>query len=159
MAPPYALITAGSSIHWTEWEVAFPRFGSLLTPDGFLALIHRRTLPMPWDAELRELHAPFSARRNHRRPQVVGELEARGFFHRLGQRETESVPFFQSIDDFIAGLHSRSRFSRQRMGEQQATDFDQQVRSLLQRYHRESVLAMHVVGTVTWGTPAGGSAE
>ena len=24
LAPPYALVTAGSSIHWTEWDVALP---------------------------------------------------------------------------------------------------------------------------------------
>ncbi len=32
LSPPYALITAGSSIHWLEWEKAFPLFRSVLTP-------------------------------------------------------------------------------------------------------------------------------
>src|ERR1700726_823812 len=48
LAPPYALITAGSSIHWMNWPVTFPRFRFMLTPNGFLALVYRRTLPMPW---------------------------------------------------------------------------------------------------------------
>ena len=39
LAPPYALITAGSSIHWPDWNIAFPRFREVLTPHGFLALI------------------------------------------------------------------------------------------------------------------------
>ena len=158
LAPPYALITAGSSIHWTEWEVAFPRFRSLLTPNGSLALIYRRTLPMPWDAELKELQIHFSTHRDHSWPSVVSELETRSFFQKHGEKETTPVPYFQSIDDFIAGLHSRSSFSRQRMGGQQTNDFDQQVRSLLQRYHSESVLSLHVVGMVTWGMPTRGLA-
>jgi trans-aconitate methyltransferase len=59
LAPPYALITAGSSIHWLEWEKAFPLFCSILTPGGSLALVYRKTLPMPWDAEVRNLRAQF----------------------------------------------------------------------------------------------------
>ena len=30
--PPYALITAGSSLHWMEWAVVLPRFRAALTP-------------------------------------------------------------------------------------------------------------------------------
>ncbi len=153
LAPPYALITAGSSVHWMEWAIAFPRFRAMLTPNGSLALIYRRTLPMPWDADLRKLRAQFSTRRGRRAYAVVEELEARGFFRKQGEKETAPVPFTQSIDDFIEGLHSRSSFSRERMGQQKATDFDQQVRALLSRFHKDGMLPLQVVGTVIWGTP------
>jgi ubiquinone/menaquinone biosynthesis C-methylase UbiE len=159
LASPYALITAESSIHWTQWEVAFPRFHRMLTPHGFLALIYRRTLPMPWEAEVRALHAQFSPRRDHKRPNAVAELEARGLFHRQGEQQTIPVPFVQSIDDFIEGLHSRSQLARERMGEQQATAFDRQVRSLLLQFHPDGVLPLQVVATVTWGRPEGGMAQ
>ena len=36
LSPPYALITAGSSIHWLQWERAFPLFRSVLTRMGIL---------------------------------------------------------------------------------------------------------------------------
>lgn len=150
------LITAGSSIHWLEWEVAFPRFRSLLTPHGVLALIYRRTLPMPWDKSLRTLRAQFSTRRDQSRPRAVEELEARGLFHRHGEQETAPVPFLQSIDDFIEGLHSRSYCARERMGEQQAADFDRQAKALLVQFHPDGVLPLQVVATVTWGRPEGG---
>lgn len=156
LSPPYALITAGSSIHWTEWAIAFPRFRAMLTSNGSLALIYRRTLPMPWDADLRGLRAQFSTRRTPRSSNVFEELEARGFFHRQGEQETAPVPFFQSIDDFIEGLHSRSNFSRKRMGQQKATDFDRQVRTLLLQFHKDGMLPLQVVGTVTWGIPERG---
>lgn len=157
--PPYALITAGSSIHWMEWASVFPRFRAMLTPNGYLALIYRRRLPMPWDADFRKLHAQFSTRRDHRPSNAVEELETRGFFHKQGEKETAPVPFFQSIDDFIDGLHSRSGFSRERMGQQKAADFDQQVRPLLLQFHKDGMLPLQVAGTVTWGTPERGIAK
>ena len=152
LSPPYALITAGSSIHWTEWSIAFPRFHSLLTPNGSLALIYRRTLPMPWDADLKKLRAQFSTRQNHKSSNAIEELETRGFFHKQGVKETAPVPFFQSVDDFIEGLHSRSGFSLERMGQQKATEFDHRVRTLLSQFHSDGILSLQVTATVTWGT-------
>ena len=114
---------------------------------------------MPWDADLRKLRTQFSIRRDHRASNVVEELETRGYYHNQGERETAPIPFFQSIDDFIDGLHSRSGFSRERMGQQKAIEFDQQVRALLSQFHPDGVLAFQVVGTVTWGIPETGSAN
>ena len=159
LASSYALITAGSSIHWTEWSIAFPRFHSLLTPNGSLALIYRRTLPMPWDADLKKLRAQFSTRQNHRSANTVEELKMRGFFHQQGEKETDPVPFFQSVDDFIVGLHSRSVFSLERMGQQKATEFDNQARILLSHFHSDGILPLQVIASVTWGQPQAGVVE
>jgi len=156
LAPPYALITAGSSIHWPVWEVAFPRFHTMLTPHGSLALIYRRTLPMPWDTEIRKLFAQFLDRPGHRGSNAIQELETRGFFHRQGEKETAPIPFVQSLDDYIEGLHSRSSFSRERMGEQKAADLDRHVRTLLLQFHPDGILPLQVVASVTWGTPENG---
>jgi hypothetical protein len=159
LSPPYALITAGSSIHWLEWERAFPLFRSVLTPHGSLALVYRRTLPMPWDADLRNLRVQFSAHPSARGSRVAEELEMRSFFHRQGERKTAPVLFFQSVEDYIEGLHSRSSFSRELMGQQQAADLDQQVRDILLQYHPDGILPLQVVGQVIWGTPESGTAR
>ncbi|HEY0755683.1 MAG TPA: methyltransferase domain-containing protein [Ktedonobacteraceae bacterium] len=156
LTPPYALITAGSSIHWTEWSVAFPRFCTLLTPAGVVALAYRHTLPTPWSAELRDLRANFDTRRGHESTSMVKELERRGWFHKQGEQETTPVPFTQTIDDFIEGMHSRSAFSREMMGAQKAADFDQQVRNLLLSFQPDGLLPLQVVGTVSWGQPSMG---
>ncbi len=154
LAPPYALITAGSSIHWPAWEIAFPRFHRMLTPKGSLALIYRRTQPMPWDTEIRKVLAQFSERRQgHRGSNAIKELEARGFFHKQGEKETAPIPFSQSLNDYIEGLHSRSGFSRERMGEQKAADLDRQIRTLLLQFQPDGILPLQVVASVTWGTP------
>jgi hypothetical protein len=125
----------------------------MLTPNGTLALVYRKTLPMPWDADLRKLRTQFSTRRDHRSLNAVEELKTRGFFHKQGEKETAPVPFFQSMDDFIEGLHSRSGFSLERMGQQKATEFDHQVRTLLSQSHSDGILPLQVTATVTWGLP------
>ncbi len=153
LTPPYALITAGSSIHWMDWPRAFPRFRSILTPRGSLALIYRHALPMPWDAELRTLRGLFATYAGHRSAHAVEELEKRGLFHKLGEKSSAPIPFLQSIDDFIQGLHSRSSFSRELMGQPEAAAFDEKVRGLLLQYQPDGILPLQVVGTVTWGLP------
>ena len=35
---PYALITAGKSLHWMDWDVVLPRFARVLTARGVLAI-------------------------------------------------------------------------------------------------------------------------
>jgi len=156
LAPPYALITAGSSIHWPEWSIAFPRFRAMLTQNGLLALIYRHALPMPWQDELKKLRTEFGMGRGYGTADAVIELEKRGFFLQQGHKETAPIPFNQSIDDFIEGLHSRSGFAKERMGEQKVADFDSQVRAFVSRYHSDGMLPLQVVGIVTWGKPLEG---
>ncbi|GCE12264.1 class I SAM-dependent methyltransferase [Tengunoibacter tsumagoiensis] len=156
LSPPYALITAGSSIHWTEWSQAFPRFRSLLTPHGFVAIVGRRVRPMPWDGELSLVQNEYALRKGHQPARIVDELSERGYFQQIGRQETAPIPFEQPLEDFIAGLHSRSNFARERMGEERASAFDQRVREILQPYLQHGQLVMQVVGTVVWGKPEDG---
>ena len=125
----------------------------MLTRNGFLTLIYRQTLPMLWDTEIRKLLAQFSDRSGHRGSNAIKELEARGFFRRQGEQETTPIPFVQSLDDYVEGLHSRSTFSKERMGAQKAAELDQQVRSLLLQFHPDGIQPLQVVATVTWGKP------
>ena len=157
LTPPYALITAGSSIHWPAWDIAFPRFQKLLTPNGSLALIYRRTLPMPWDSEIRRVGIQFSERQGlHKGSNAIKELEERGFFRRLGEKQTTPIPFVQSIDDYIEGLHSRSSFAKERMEPEKVADFDRQIRTVLSQFHPDGTLPLQVVASVTWGKPENG---
>src|SRR6266568_5117728 len=111
---------------------------TVLSPHGSLALIYRKTLPMPWESEIRKILAQFSDRQGHRGSNAIKELEVRGFFRRQGEQETAPIPFVQSLDDYIQGLHSRSSFSRERMGQQRAADFDQQVQIPLRVFRMAS---------------------
>src|SRR5579859_4486707 len=37
--PPYALVTAGDSLHWMDWNVLLPRLAGALSPRGSLAIL------------------------------------------------------------------------------------------------------------------------
>src|SRR5215203_5305781 len=41
LEPPYALVTAGDSIHWFDWESALPLFAGVLSADASLAIVQR----------------------------------------------------------------------------------------------------------------------
>ncbi len=90
---------------------------------------------------------------------MVEELETLGFFHKQGEKETAPVPSFQSIEDFIEGLHSRSLFAREHIGQQQADDLDRKIRDLLWQYHTDGILPLQVVGSVIWGISESGMAS
>jgi ubiquinone/menaquinone biosynthesis C-methylase UbiE len=154
--PPYGLVTAGSSIHWLEWETVFPLFRSILTPGGSVALIMRRILPMPWSDELKALRVRYAEVRNHRALTAHKDVVQQGFLQQARTQQTSPVPFQQSIDDFIEAQHSFSRFTRERIGLQRSYEYDQEARSLLQRYHPDNILPLQIAGVITSGIPAGG---
>ena len=152
LAPPYALITGGSSLHWLEWEVAFPRFAMLLSPDGLIAIVRRHTAAAAWQNDLRALLQRYEPGRE-RRPDLVAELEQRQLFHELGRREVGPVPLEQSVEDYVGALHSRSTFSLDRMAPEDAAALDQQVRALLEPWSEGGILRLQQFGNVVWGRP------
>src|SRR5919108_3487382 len=66
LEPPYALISAGESLHWMDWEVVLPRLAASLSPHGVLAIAGRH-----WDAppalyeRLRPIFVRYSAARGY----------------------------------------------------------------------------------------------
>ncbi|MGZ6277901.1 MAG: class I SAM-dependent methyltransferase [Ktedonobacteraceae bacterium] len=123
--PPYALITAGESLHWMEWDIVLPLFHRLLTPHGYLALITRETEHNPWDNRLQELINHYSTNQEYLPYDLVEELEQRHLFQPHGFLVTQPIPMKQSGEDYLQSFHSRNGFSRERMGEEAATVFDE----------------------------------
>jgi trans-aconitate methyltransferase len=151
--PPYALITAGESMHWMDWEVVFPRFGDALTPGGVVAIVHRVELPAPWQEGLDALIRQFSTMQNYQPFDLIDELEKRDLFQKLGERKTAPVTSAQSINDYIASFHSRSSLSPAHMPASDAATFDRQLRDLVSPWGKESMLELQTVGSVVWGKP------
>jgi trans-aconitate methyltransferase len=151
--PPYALVTAGESMHWMDWEVVFPRFGDALTPGGVVASVHRMELPAPWQEGLDALIRQFSTMQNYQPFDLIAELEKRHLFQRMGARETAPVTFIQSIDDYIASFHSRASLSLDHMPASDAATFDWQLRDLVSPWSKEGVLELQTVGSIVWGKP------
>jgi trans-aconitate methyltransferase len=151
--PPYALVTAGHSLHWMDWEVVFPRFGDALTPGGVVAIVHRMELPAPWQEGLDALIRRFSTMQNYQPFDLIDELEKRDLFQKMGERKTAPVTSAQSIDDYIASFHSRSSLSLEHMPASDAATFDRQLRDLVSPWSKEGMLELQTVGSVVWGKP------
>ena len=153
LEPPYALVTAGESLHWMEWNIVLPRFHQILTEGGYLAIVEHETLPDPWYLALREIIPHYTTNKDFQPYDLIDELEQRDLFQKMGEKSTLPVPFVQSVDDYIESFHSRNGFSRDRMEPAQADAFDREARRILLRSHSDGVMSLQVVASIKWGVP------
>ncbi|GER91367.1 hypothetical protein KDW_55290 [Dictyobacter vulcani] len=116
LQPPYALITAGESLHWMEWDIVCPLFERLLTPHGYLAIAGRSSEKNPWDEKLLTLINEFSTNKEYRSYDLIDELEQRHLFEVRGSFVAAPVSYIQSEEAYIQSYHSRNGLSRERMG-------------------------------------------
>jgi SAM-dependent methyltransferase len=153
--PPYALITAGASLHWMEWAVVLPRFAAALTPGGALALVDRVESPPPWHADLLALITRHSTNREYQPYDLVRELTQRGLFTPAGSERTAAEPFEQPLAAYIESLHSMNGLSRDRMPAESAAAFDAAVQALVAPHAADGVVRRDVAARVVWGRPGG----
>ena len=151
--PPYALVTAGASLHWMDWEAALPRFHNALTPNGQLAIVGVDEADEPWTSATRAIIPRYSTNPDFQPFDLIGELERRGLFEKRGEYTTEPLPLARSITDFIEWFHSMSSFSRDLMAPEAVAAFDAEIRDAIAPYVHDGLLDTHIVGRVTWGRP------
>jgi ubiquinone/menaquinone biosynthesis C-methylase UbiE len=155
--PPYALITAGESLHWMDWEVVLPRFASLLSPQGVLAVVDITHEPaLPWQGGYVQIVKRFSNSPNYVPINLIAELEKYSLFQILGKRKTAPVVVTQTIEDYVAAQHARSALSLETMTSEQAALFDAEMYDLLSSYAQDGMLTFTVSGVITWGKPLSG---
>lgn len=156
VSPPYALITAGESLHWLDWGVVLPRFARLLTPCGVLAIVHVEERDMPWRAEYLQIVRRFSNNPNYRPTDLIAEFEKYQLFQQQGERRTTPVTWQQTIEDYITAQHARSALSLDTMTAEQATQFRAEMHAMLTPFASDGVLTINLVGRVAWGKPLRG---
>ncbi len=149
--PPFALITGGSSLHWVEWEVAFARFETLLTPNGVVAIVQLQIQDTPWHNAWKSLIDRYLGYSN--RIHLVNTLIERGLFHQTGEYHTEPIPFTQSVDEYVDAQHSYSSLARQAFEQNEADAFDHELRAVVTPYATDLMLTLQVSGHVVWGKP------
>ncbi len=140
--PPYALITAGDSLHWMDWDVVMQRFRAMRTPHGPLAIVHRTELPPPWHDGLSWLIAEYSTIQNFQPFDLIEELVRRRLFERAGGHETPPVTARQSIEEYIESFHSRASLTRENMPPAASAAFDRRLRDLIQPSSCEGTVAL-----------------
>ncbi len=150
--PPYALVTAGESLHWMDWSIVLPRFHELLTPGGYLAIVEQETQPDHWSV-LSKIVPHYTTNKGYYPYDMIEALEQHKLLRKVGQKKTTPVSFVQPIDDYIESYHSRSGFSRERMGIEQAEAFDREAKKILLNTHQDGMIELQVVGNIVWGIP------
>jgi SAM-dependent methyltransferase len=160
LTPPYALITAGDSLHWMDWEIVMARFASVLSPRGVLAVAERS-----WEGSgpLREQMRPlyrYSPVHDYRPFDLADDLEQRGLFTRLGEQRCGPEPWWPTVDEYLDCRHSQRSYSRTQMGPSAVAAFDAEAREILARGTRDGLIEMSdgrlglsVEARVFWGTP------
>ena len=155
LRPPYGLVVAGESIHWFAWEVALPRFASVLAPDGALALVYRDWIRAPDLSErLGPLYSRYAAKTDFTRRDVVEELVRRQRFEVLGTQTTAPEPWRPTLDELIGSHHSQSGFVLEKMSDPDG--FDRELTATFDELvpKRDGRYELDVVATLTWGTPS-----
>jgi SAM-dependent methyltransferase len=162
LQPAYALITAGESLHWLEWDIALPLFARLLTPGGVLAIIDRR-----WDGPpvLGERLLPIFQRYSPlpwQNVSLLEELRRRALFDLLGQARFGPEAWRTTREQYILARHSQRTFSRTHMGPTDVQAFDTALRGILDELCADGTLECEgdrlqvpVSASVSWGRPRG----
>ncbi|HEY6202527.1 MAG TPA: class I SAM-dependent methyltransferase [Candidatus Limnocylindria bacterium] len=150
--PPYGLATAGSSLHWMDWDTMLPRLARTLTPKAFFAVLDVDDRHAPWHERLVALFQEYSVYgKTWREFDVIAELERRGLFAVVG-REQVPMQFAQPLEAYVRALHSHSSLARVRIGATRAAAFDDGVRKLV-ALDADGLVRRSIAADVVWGRP------
>jgi trans-aconitate methyltransferase len=153
LSPPYALVTAGESVHWMNWDVLFPRLAAALTPEGSLAMVYRNELPPPWQDELMTLIRETSTMENYQDYDLIDLLQRRGLLEVAGNATTATQRTEQRVDDYVHSFFSRASLSPRAIGPARASDFATRLRALLEPWVIEDTVTLEWAPQMTWGRP------
>lgn len=160
--PLYGLAVAGASFHWFDQERVLARLPSLLAPGAVLAVLDGDgPWRPPWHDQEVELMVDFGERITGVRPSWRGTdvatqaLVEHPRFERLGVHVTEPWSFEQSVDHYVACLHSRQTFCLEVLGEELARSFDAAIRVMLEPWAEGGRVRYRVRTRIEWGRPVG----
>ena len=149
--PPYGLITCGASLHWMDPSLVLPRFRESLAPGAYVAIVDNENVHGPYREAVWAITDRYAAVAHHpETPDAIAAVQESGLFTIEGEEHTAPMPFEQSVDEYIAFLHSTSVLTRAQLGER-ATAFDAAVRAVFVERGIDR-LRYGVVGSVTWAS-------
>ena len=151
---PYALVTAGASIHWMPWEETFARIVPHLTPNAQLVVIEHGPVDEPWWDDIVPVLERHSRKQNHDpKFSVVDAIRERGLLDLTGTTRTAPVTYHQRVDDYIEQFHSTSSLARDLMPADEAVTFDTSIERAVSPYAQDGVLELQIVAELSWGRP------
>jgi SAM-dependent methyltransferase len=123
LEPPYALVAAGDSVHWFDWERALPRIFELAPR---FAVVRRDWFKGNDDvvARLRPVWTAHSWNTDFKPLDPVAELERRGLLRVVDRLESPVDEWRPSQDEVVALHFSQSGFARERLADPDGFDRD-----------------------------------
>jgi hypothetical protein len=120
---PYALVTAGASLHW-----------------------------MPWQAELTEIIVRHSRSPGYDPAfSLAGALQAEGLLEIADRAVTAPARFRQAVAGYVEHFHSTSSLARELMTAEEAAAFDRAVAGLVRPHAVDGLLDLPVAADLAWG--------
>jgi SAM-dependent methyltransferase len=158
----FDLVTAGSSIHWMDPAVLFPklaRWTPILAVLSETALFPDPAPPCGGDAWLDFLNRwrarldkpPFVALKDP--PPLPQQVLPHEAWMEVMGRERFAFGYRQSLQDFIDNQHVRVNWYRPMMGEALAEAFDRDLEALMRPFAVDGMLTLDAVSELTWGAP------
>jgi SAM-dependent methyltransferase len=156
LSGPYDLVTAGSSIHWMQHEIVFPKLADALSHNGLMAIISGDEVSAaPWLEEWTQFKLAW-LRKVGQTPDVAGIANAlrsyEPWLYIAGARDFSYV-FQQSVAEFIECQHSRATWARSAMGGALASAFDADLEEMLRPHTSDGLVRYELSSTLVWGRP------
>jgi ubiquinone/menaquinone biosynthesis C-methylase UbiE len=153
---PYALVTAGASLHWMRGDETMARLAEVMTPNAQLAVITHGPQDVPWREDLVTV-----IKRHSRSPgydpnfRVVDSLRERGLLEVTGSATSTGVQFSQSVSDYIEQFHSTAALAREHMSPEESAAFDAAIEEVVRPWaDADGTLTLTIVADLTWGRPS-----
>jgi ubiquinone/menaquinone biosynthesis C-methylase UbiE len=151
---PYALVTAGASLHWMPWKQTLSRLAPAMTDNAFLAIVEHSHHNVPWRAGLTEVIVRHSRSAGYDPTfSLADALQAEGLFEIAGRATTAPVPFRQPLSAYVEQFHSTASLAREWMSAPEAAAFDAAVTEVARPHAVDGVLGMDIVAHLVWGAP------
>lgn len=152
---PYALVTAGASLHWMPWELVMGRVAAVMTDRALLAIVDHGPVDLPWTEELATVIGRHSRSVNFD-PEfsLVDALCDEGHLDLAGRVETSPVRFRQPVRSYVEQFHSTASLAREHMSSEEGVAFDRTVEEIVRPWAVGDQLEMDVTATLAWGRPA-----
>jgi SAM-dependent methyltransferase len=149
---PYALVTAGASLHWMARRPTLERLAGAMTANAPLAIVYHEYRELPWRAEVGKVIARHSrSTRFDPTFRIADAITAAGLFTLDGYTETRPVRFRQRVGDYVEQFHSTASLARESMPADESGAFDRAVEAIVAPYATDGVLDTSIVAEVTWG--------
>jgi trans-aconitate methyltransferase len=151
---PYALVTAGASLHWMAWHPTLARLAGAMTDNAFLAIVAHGHRDVPWREELVEVIGRHSRTPNYDPTfSLVDALADEGLMEIAGRADCAPAPFRQPVASYVEQFHSTASLARDWMSGEESAAFDLAIEELVQPYAIDGMLEMDVVADIVWGRP------